>query len=278
MERALTLRAASIGTLGEFLPWDTECEEYIESLRDRCREKRRTGTIHSAIAEITRLEGVRNALRDRFLPTGAGYGGRRAFVWREVETAFRNRVLTGAVINADHIEPRQFLEDAETTVLERIRGAMAEHGSVKINTAFNGEFVAGDKSAVKAITTRNSEVLPTTDLHEWYQRTVDTILATLDEFQERDSGWALSRILDLTVNVNKFNPMHAGCHIELSRKIMLKRATINVRSTDDACFAWAVVAALYPAKKHPERTIEYPHYTTVLNKCGMFPVTLCRKS
>lgn len=98
---------------------------------------------------------------------------------------------------------------------------------------------------------------------------------SLEGFQERDSGWASSRILNLTINVNKFNPMHAGCHIDLPRKIMLKRAVVNVRSKDNACFAWAVVAALYPAKKNSERISEYPHYSTVLNMCGIeFPVML----
>ncbi|XP_067216433.1 uncharacterized protein [Linepithema humile] len=153
---------------------------------------------------------------------------------------------------------------------------MAEHGNVKINAAFNGEFIAGDKTAVKTIATKNQKIYPTSDLNQWYTKhVVDTILTSLEEFQERDSGWALSRILDFTINVNKFNPLRAGCHIQLPRKIMLKRAVVNVQSTDNACFAWAVVAALHPAKKHPERTIEYPHYSTVLNLCGIeFPLTL----
>ncbi|XP_067204594.1 uncharacterized protein [Linepithema humile] len=153
---------------------------------------------------------------------------------------------------------------------------MMEHNSVKINTAFNGEFIAGDKTAVKTIATKNQEIYPTSDLNEWYTKhVVDVIQASLEEFQERDSGWALSRILNLTINVNKLNPLRAGCNIELPRKIMLKRAVVNVKSNDNACFAWAVVAALYPAEKHPERTIEYPHYSTVLNLCGIeFPVTL----
>jgi hypothetical protein len=157
----------------------------------------------------------------------------------------------------NYIEPRQFFEAIKNTVLEQIHSIMAEHGSVKINTAFNGEFTAGDKIAVKTIATKNRELFPTSDLHEWYTKyVVDTILVSLEEFQERDSGWALSRILDLTVNINKFNPLHAGCHINLPQKIMIKRAMVNVRSTDNACFAWAVVAALYPAKKYPERMTE----------------------
>ncbi|KYQ56632.1 hypothetical protein ALC60_04434 [Trachymyrmex zeteki] len=41
---------------------------------------------------------------------------------------------------------------------------------------------------------------------------------------------------------------------------MLKRAVINVRSTDNACFAWSVVAALHPAQKHVDSESSYPHY------------------
>ncbi|XP_012227061.2 uncharacterized protein, partial [Linepithema humile] len=137
-------------------------------------------------------------------------------------------------------------------------------------------FIAGNKTAVKTIATKNHEIYPTSDLQERYTKhVVDVIQASLEEFQERDSGWALSRILNLTINVNKLNPLRAGCHIELPRKIMLKKAVVNVKSNDNACFAWAVVAALHPAEKHPERTIEYPHYSTVLNLCGIeFPMTL----
>ncbi|XP_070171333.1 uncharacterized protein [Polyergus mexicanus] len=56
---------------------------------------------------------------------------------------------------------------------------------------------------------------------------------------------------------------------------MLKKAVINVQSNDNACFAWAVVAALYPAEKNADRESSYPHYTTVLNLEGVkFPMSL----
>jgi len=100
------------------------------------------------VAQIARLEGIRNILQERFTPTGAKT---RRFAWRIIETAFKNRILTGADINSGHIEPRQFLEEIKNTILERIQSVMAEHGSIKVNTAFNGEFVTGDKTAVKTI-------------------------------------------------------------------------------------------------------------------------------
>ena len=56
---------------------------------------------------------------------------------------------------------------------------------------------------------------------------------------------------------------------------MLKKAVINVRSMDNACFAWSVVAVLYPVESRVNRKSSYPDYTTVLNLEGIeFPVTL----
>jgi len=42
--------------------------------------------------------------------------------------------------------------------------------NIKINTVFNGEFVAGDKRANKNIATRNYELFHSSDLQEWYER------------------------------------------------------------------------------------------------------------
>ena len=69
----------------------------------------------------------------------------------------------------------------------------------------------------------------------------------------RDSDWALSRIFDLTININKLNPMHAGCCITLLDEITKKKAVITVQAKNNMCFAWAVVIALYPIDNHAER-------------------------
>ncbi|XP_029171381.1 uncharacterized protein LOC114940804, partial [Nylanderia fulva] len=69
--------------------------------------------------------------------------------------------------------------------------------------------------------------------------------------------------------------MRAGCHVKLPPKIVTKKAVVNVRSADNACFAWSVVAALYPADIHVDRESSYPHYITVLNLQDIeFPVTV----
>ncbi|KYM96622.1 hypothetical protein ALC62_12714 [Cyphomyrmex costatus] len=57
---------------------------------------------------------------------------------------------------------------ARLAVLERVRGAIERHGSVKVNTAFNGEFIAGDKRTVMGINIKNCELYPTSNVREWY--------------------------------------------------------------------------------------------------------------
>lgn len=267
LERDLLEQAGNVITLSECISWIQRCNECIEQLEEHSRVKRPRLTIgcrQLLVAMIARLEGAKTRLERQFMYTGGDYastsGNANKLVWRERETAFESRLLTGVVINVDHTEPWQFLENASTVVLEQVQDALNRHNCVKVNTVCNGEFVTGETRANKSINTRNYVLYQTTSLCEWYeQHVIEPTLTSLEEFQERDSGWALSRILDLMVNVNKCNPMRAGCHAEVPREIAMKRAVINVRSTDDACFAWSVVAALYPAERHVDRVSSYPH-------------------
>ena len=63
--------------------------------------------------------------------------------------------------------------------------------------------------------------------------------------------------------------MRAECHIEVLQKIVTKRAVISICSTDNTCFVWSVVAALYPAERHVDWASSYPYYTAVLNLAGI---------
>ncbi|KYM93669.1 hypothetical protein ALC62_15728 [Cyphomyrmex costatus] len=140
MERDLIQQANQLSTREEYVAWEQRCDEFIESLEEQSRIKRprlSIGNRQSVIARIAWLESLKDSVRGRFMHVGAGYGLR----WREIGTAFESRILTGAVINSNHIEPRRFLEDASEIVLERVQCIMRRYDYIKINTVFNGEFV-----------------------------------------------------------------------------------------------------------------------------------------
>ena len=97
----------------------------------------------------------------------------------------------------------------------------------------------------------------------------------LGSFQERYSGWSLRKILHLSININKYNPLRAGSYIKLPKQIANKKACVNVQNFDDMCFAWAVVSALYPAIANISTSSSYPDPKTVLNLKGIrFPFSL----
>nr|CAH7756446.1 unnamed protein product [Callosobruchus chinensis] len=64
------------------------------------------------------------------------------------------------------------------------------------------------ETSIKHFVTKNEIIDNNTNLKEWYKKYVnDKILVKFEEFQEKDSGWALLEILHLKVNINEYNPI-----------------------------------------------------------------------
>jgi len=89
-------------------------------------------------------------------------------VWREIDTAFKNRIITGAIINLP-TSTSNLTNSSKMSeiVIEHVRSVMQKYEN--INTVFNGEFVVGDKRANKSIAWRNYERSRTSVLQEWYE-------------------------------------------------------------------------------------------------------------
>jgi len=102
-------------TLVECFAWLQRCNEYIEQLEEFCRAKRPHLAVghRSAVARIARFAGAKSQLERRFVHIGGEYvsgeymsSKEQSLVWREIDAAFENRILTGAVINSNHSSNR----------------------------------------------------------------------------------------------------------------------------------------------------------------------------
>jgi len=82
------------------------------------------GNRQSFVARIARLESLKDLVHRRFVHAGAGYSAELR--WRKIDTAFKSRILTFAVINSKYIKPRQFFENASEIVLDRVRDVLRE--------------------------------------------------------------------------------------------------------------------------------------------------------
>lgn len=93
------------------------------------------------------------------------------------------------------------------------------------------------------------------------------------EFQREGSNWSLDKILGVNVNVVNYQPIKGSSFLPLPAKLARKKAIVNVQNTDEKCFMWSILAALYPVAKHPQRVTKYTEHTDKLDFTGIsFPV------
>lgn len=151
----------------------------------------------------------------------------------------------------------------------------------KVNAMLCASFVViKDDNVIeelKYMNTKSKIIDRTTKLHDWFENNVtEYILHELGEFQEKDSGFALSRILNLVININKYEPLANGsCCVDLPKEIADKKACINVKNNDKKCFLYAILASRHSSKtKNPQRPKFYKKYLDDLNCQNLtFPIS-----
>ena len=85
----------------------------------------------------------------------------------------------------------------------QVNKALEDHHSVKVNAVLTAEYVIvkDDEEIVeiKNFITKSVRLYSSTDLSKWFLINILQLIdADMEEFQERDSGWLLCSILNLT--------------------------------------------------------------------------------
>ncbi|KAK4876877.1 hypothetical protein RN001_009383 [Aquatica leii] len=201
--------------------------------------------------------------------------------WQDVESCFKNRIRTGFISNLTIKDPITFFRQSFKCFSIKIKQALKK-SLLKVNVILSANFIKPQTAEIdlKTFCTKNNVIDRTTNLKRWYQNHVfDKLAKKLEEFAEKDSGWALQELLGLKVNINKYDPLKVGysTFVSVPNYIKTKHAVVNVNNEDPYCFLWSVVSALYPAKKNSNRPSSYPHFNDVLNCKGIkFPITIKR--
>lgn len=203
----------------------------------------------------------------------------------ERDFAFQNRIQTFSVINRGYIDIRQFFEAAYEHFERQISSIIETQYLVKVSICFVAVF---EKVSVNGDNTENVEeqtiylhskaavVDFESDLIEFYEEfIISFILKRIEEIELRGSGFTLSEINELNVQVNYFSPLSGSSFIALPKFLKSKKTIINVENNDNQCFKYAVLSALYPAQKHAQRPRKYKQYADLLNFTNIpFPVKL----
>ena len=106
-------------------------------------------------------------------------------------------------------------------------------------------------------------------MQEIYQRS--------QEFQAEGSGWALERVMSLTVHTVYYQPLMGNSYIKLPEYVARKKAVLNIQNQDDKCILWSILAHLHPMDRvdSPYRVAKYQPYEHELDMTGVaYPTPL----
>jgi len=107
---------------------------------------------------------------------------------------------------------------------------------------------------------------------------IDGIRSPLDSqvenFNARGSGFTIDRILQFTIVITKYRPLHGRSYIPSPKWLQNKHCVVNVHNEDENCFFWAVLSCLHEPSRNKERTNHYKPHLTSLKVSGIdFPMS-----
>lgn len=125
---------------------------------------------------------------------------------QEIASAYKKRVFCGRIVNDEnYIDPSKFLVACKGLLMLKIGDFLFKFRSpVKVNFELACEFVLkkGQTETLVEIffVTEMTPLTISVDFNEWFvDNVLNPIAKKMSEFQERDSGKALRRIIHLQV-------------------------------------------------------------------------------
>lgn len=125
-----------------------------------------------------------------------------------VKTAFKNRLVSYRLFTDLHSTSVElYLEELKTKIIELIRKSLSVHAYIKLNMELFGLYILKETQEIKSFNSRYAKISSNTNLDKLFNEFKQVLVTKSGEFRERDSGWSLSKLLFLEVNINKFKPL-----------------------------------------------------------------------
>ena len=101
---------------------------------------------------------------------------------------------------------------------------------------------------------KQEALLVTAVIEESLQQAFPVLLESLEKWVNLGSGWTVSTIQTLWVDIVKYEPLKGSSFSLLPKDLQSKKAIFNpINREDSYCFLWCVLLALTKVPRHPER-------------------------
>ena len=157
-----------------------------------------------------------------------------------------------------------------------VRNKIAELGPLKIQlSVFVQMLKPTDNTKECCHANTKSKVLTTELSDDEIFEMVDQINNSIQIFSTGGSGFVVQKIDHLDININKFKPIRGSSYIATPAALAGNNFLLNIRNNDNKCFAYSVLAAMFPENKNRERQNKYKPNLHKLNFDNIeFPMSL----
>ena len=105
---------------------------------------------------------------------------------------------------------------------------------------------------------------------------VDQMISTLQVFCSSGSGFIIESLEHLDININRYKPVNGSSYLPAPATFERNHFLLNIQNKDQTCFAYSVLAALYPPSTHTKHNPKT--YKKQLNQLDLshieFPMSL----
>lgn len=229
-------------------------------------KKHRTSVIHCDVCNLDIVKSVYNAhvrTNKHKQNSSVVYTSNNIHI---IKTAFKKRIQSFKIVNLkkEELLLEVFFKEIKTAIITLIEEHIKIHSCIKVNIELFAlyELVKNDEidTDIKSFNTKNDIMSVSSDLSNIIEKWYEIIKVKSEDFNEQNSGWSLLEILHMEVNINKYEPMKASGYTRIPKNIDKKNAVVNVLSSDGRCFAYAVMAALFPTDSRVNYINDYPDY------------------
>ncbi|GBO12767.1 hypothetical protein AVEN_231862-1 [Araneus ventricosus] len=147
---------------------------------------------------------------------------------------------------------------------EKIEEEIQEKGAVKcyrvVKATFKRESDDGGEERATPYFRSNVQIeLVRDSVGDHVRESFTKILEAVDEFIRRDSRWIPDKIVHFELCVAKYQPLRASSYIILPKKLVDKKAVLNIQNEDQKCIIWRLIAHKLNILAHDSFRVS--HYT-----------------
>ena len=171
------------------------------------------------------------------------------------ETAFNRAISTYELTIASTSDPiiqNTKLESRIKHLIKRQLGVGRRRVMISMDIEFHKPH---DNSETKFIYSdiinmhANAETVDELNVMDVIRNQNSIIAKRIDRFTKEGSGWIIHKIKRHYISFYEYNPLAARSYIPLPDWIQNKKATINIKNTDNKCFIYCLGRALDPNRK-----------------------------